>query len=721
MVAAGKASQSRQTCIAGALVIALLGLWVVTLYGAHLMRSDHQRQEFEQQRATLSIAVRTIERDLAGRQAALAVFAANLVPAAPADRVLLRQVLDRQVALAGLFPNGLSVTGPDGVALATMQAGLRSPERPPGGLTLAAPLRDAAGTTIGVVSGSIDAESPGLLAGITLPRDEVQGALLLVAPGASALLDRLVQGGAGPQHFTNPDGVQMVGAAMGVAGTPWHLVTWRPAVLAQAPLQPWQSGVLLAGVALTLFAGLLLWWLLRRSQALTPAGQPDRDQPYRALLEALPEAIVISRRGQRLYANPAAARLLGADSAAELVGQSIFDLLSPEALADLTAQRDLFHGLNEPFLLEVRSCKRDGTTFDAEIRGTPFLYQGQNAVLTVTRDVTARKTVQEEWRKLSLVVNQTPHSVVITDTAGRIEYVNEAFVQASGFGRGSVLGRDMSLLKSGKTPSETYRSLWTVLSDGRIWIGEFVNRRSDGREYIDAAIITPLRRPDGSISHYVSLQQDVTERVQLLEELRRHRDELEGLVTQRTAELTLARQQADLANNAKSRFLAAASHDLRQPLAALALYVGILKRPHGLPTAEVVDQIDRCVGQLSELLTDLLDLSKLDAGVVAPKLSDFALTDALRPLLSIYGAKARNKGLQLRCRASIVLVRTDVQWLSRLLGNLLDNAVEYTRQGGVLVACRRHQGRQWLEVWDTGVGIPPDQTSVVFEEFRQLG
>jgi CheY-like chemotaxis protein len=219
----------------------------------------------------------------------------------------------------------------------------------------------------------------------------------------------------------------------------------------------------------------------------------------------------------------------------------------------------------------------------------------------------------------------------------------------------------------------------------------------------------------------VALQQDVTERVQLLEELRQHRDELEGLVNQRTAELTLARQQADLANNAKSRFLAAASHDLRQPLAALALYVGVLKRPHGPQTADVVDQIEHCVGQLSELLTDLLDLSKLDAGVVAPKLSDFALADALSPLLSIYGAKARNKGLQLRCRTSIALVRTDVQWLSRLLGNLLDNAVEYTQHGGVLVAFRRHQGRQWLEVWDTGVGIPPDQTSVVFEEFRQLG
>ena len=479
-------------------------------------------------------------------------------------------------------------------------------------------------------------------------------------------------------------------------------------------------------LAVSVPAALVLGWLLRgqwlpqRAPAL--ARGPHSPEPDVSLLDSLPDAMTISRNGIRLYANTAAARLLGVPSAADLIGQSVFDWVNPEELSAFSTEPRLFDDVEAVGqTIPLRCFKRDGTPFLAEIQLIPISYRGEPAVLSVTRDVTVSKAAELQLRQLALAVEQNPHSVVITDTLGRVDYANEAFLAGSGYGLGQVLGQSMSLLSSGKTPKETYRALWAALDAGRVWSGEFVNRRRDGSDYIDSAIITPLRQPNGRVTHFVAVQQDVTERHRQEEELRQHRDHLEDLVAQRTAELATARTQAELANLAKSRFLAAASHDLRQPLTALALYVGILSQPIKSPDPDLVGSMQDCVNQLGELLTDLLDVSKLDAGVIAPQPVDFSIADLLLPLLNVHGAKAREKGLQLRWRASATLVRTDVQLLNRIVGNLIDNAIEYTSHGGVLLACRRRQGRQWLEVWDTGQGIPDDQTELIFEEFRQLG
>ena len=125
-------------------------------------------------------------------------------------------------------------------------------------------------------------------------------------------------------------------------------------------------------------------------------------------------------------------------------------------------------------------------------------------------DVSGRHASEDLLRKLSLAVEQSPESIVITNLAGEIEYVNEAFVRIAGYSREKLIGRNMSILQSGKTPRETYVELWDALSQGRHWTGDFINRREDGSEYVESAIITPLRQPDGHISHYVAVKADVT-------------------------------------------------------------------------------------------------------------------------------------------------------------------------------------------------------------------
>lgn len=187
------------------------------------------------------------------------------------------------------------------------------------------------------------------------------------------------------------------------------------------------------------------------------------------------------------------------------------------------------------------------------------------------------------------------------------------------------------------------------------------------------------------------------------------------------ADLIAAKREAEQANLSKARFLAAASHDLRQPLSALGIYVKMLGKSASAAEAPLLRNMTNCVANLSELLTDLLDLSKLEAGVVAAKVSTFSIPELLDSVLSAHIPVAAQKRLQLRCRYRSVNGETDPVLFSRIINNLIANAVRYTEHGGILVGCRKHQGKMWIEVWDSGIGIPPDKTGEIFEEFRQLG
>ena len=191
--------------------------------------------------------------------------------------------------------------------------------------------------------------------------------------------------------------------------------------------------------------------------------------------------------------------------------------------------------------------------------------------------------------------------------------------------------------------------------------------------------------------------------------------ELEQRVDERTREL-----QSAVA--AKSRFLAAASHDLRQPVAAMGLLVGLL-REQGATSAPsiMVDRIDEAVASLESLLKGLLDLSRLESGTVKPRLERVALQPLFDAIAAHERELAHEQSLQLRLRRTPLAVHADAVLLEQILRNLVSNGLRYTRRGGVLVTARlRHGGRVLLQVWDTGRGIPADQQSAVFEEFVQL-
>src|SRR5574337_1071381 len=240
--------------------------------------------------------------------------------------------------------------------------------------------------------------------------------------------------------------------------------------------------------------------------------------------------------------------------------------------------------------------------------------------------------------------------------------------------------------------------------------------------------VRSARLPDGGV---VTTYTDVTQSVQTEEALEAANELLEHRVAERTAELKrlnaeLARAKAvaEEANLSKTRFLAAASHDLLQPLNAARLYASSLSEGGaglgGEERADLARNVDLSLEAVEEILGALLDISRLDAGATKPEVTDVPVVEFMCLLDVEFAPLARGKGLDLKFVKTALAVRTDKRLMRRLLQNLVSNAVKYTPRGRVLIGCRRLAGALRIEVWDTGLGIPAEAQRAVFGEFQRL-
>ncbi len=236
------------------------------------------------------------------------------------------------------------------------------------------------------------------------------------------------------------------------------------------------------------------------------------------------------------------------------------------------------------------------------------------------------------------------------------------------------------------------------------------------------------RRPDGTVLEIatnpmpsggsVTVYTDVTERHAAAGALREANEALEARVAERTLALSDAKAEAERANLGKTRFLAAAGHDLMQPLQAARLFLSALSERIADPA---VARIDASLDSVEHLLGELVEVSKLDSGVTKPSFSDFRIADVLGPLREEFSLLARQHGLEFRAVSSSASVHSDPALLRRILQNLLANAVRYTGEGRVLIGCRRRGAMLSIEVWDSGPGIPEDRFPELFMEFFRLG
>lgn len=454
-----------------------------------------------------------------------------------------------------------------------------------------------------------------------------------------------------------------------------------------------------------------------------------REQEFRSLAEASPDHIIRYDTEQRIcYLSQQLTVMLDIINAAGAIGKRSQEIWPDGRFARIEQGVAQVIETGKPVSLELWVPVDPQQARYHQIYITPERDESGHIIgaLAFGRDVTELKQTEERIRQLSLAVEQSPGSILITDLEARIQYVNEAFLKQTGYRREEVIGNNPRLLKSGKTPRENYLTLWEALAHGQTWQGEFYNRRKDGSEYVEYAIISPLRNPDGEITHFVAVKEDITEKKRVAQELDAHRHHLQSLVERRTQELEAARQAAEAANVAKSAFLANMSHEIRTPMNAILGLTYLLRAEATPAQQDRLGKIDDAGKHLISIINDILDLSKIEAGKLQLEHSDFSLSAALDHVSSMLGEAARAKGLTIRIDTDAVpaWLRGDVMRLRQAVLNYASNAVKFTEHGHITLAAQvlEDSGDELLvrfTVSDTGIGIDPDNLARLFQPFAQ--
>ena len=339
-----------------------------------------------------------------------------------------------------------------------------------------------------------------------------------------------------------------------------------------------------------------------------------------------------------------------------------------------------------------------------------------------------RKVGESQVRKLSQAVEQSPESIVITNLQGQIEYVNDSFVRISGYRREELIGQNPKILQSGKTPAETYHAMWSALRQGDVWSGEFCNRRKDGSEYFEFVNVSPIREHDGSISHYVAIKEDVTEKKRMGRELDRHRHHLEAMVATRTAELEVERDRTAAAARVKGDFLANMSHEIRTPINAVMGFANLcLQLELPLRVRDYVSKISISAESLLGIVNDVLDVSKMEAGKLEMECIAFDFGEVLERVSNLFKQKAAEKGVELAIGSAPQVPERllgDPFRLAQVLINLMSNALKFTDTGSIsllveALASEDDTVTLSFAVRDTGLGMTPQQLGSLFTAFTQ--
>jgi two-component system CheB/CheR fusion protein len=306
-----------------------------------------------------------------------------------------------------------------------------------------------------------------------------------------------------------------------------------------------------------------------------------------------------------------------------------------------------------------------------------------------------------------------PDAMIIIDAAGIVRYANRQVSVLFGYAHEEIIDKSVEWLMPERFRRRHVGHREDYIRNVRVRpMGaglELFGRRQDGAEFPIEISLSPIQ--DGEAVLVAAAIRDVTYR---------KRAEAELIVARQVAEQ--ARERADRANSAKSRFLATASHDLRQPLQTLALLNGTLGRMvTDAESLQAVSQQEQAIGAMSRLLNALLDISKLESGTIKPESTEFSVARLFEELYQEFSRVAADKGLQLEIETSGDIAHSDPSLVEQVLRNLVSNAIKYTRQGLVRVRCLNDAPQIRVEVVDTGIGIPADQIPYIFDEFYQVG
>ena len=376
-----------------------------------------------------------------------------------------------------------------------------------------------------------------------------------------------------------------------------------------------------------------------------------------------------------------------------------------------------------------------------EVRTHPLPTGGfVNTFTDITERYRHAEALSESERWIRLITDHVPALIAYLNADLVYEFTNKVYEEWYCWPRGAMLGQSLREVHNEEHCRRLEPYIERALSGESVTF-EVAETNHNGQERYMLRSYVPNRQASGEVVGIFVLIRDITERRRTAEALHQAYQHLEQRVRERTAELTdlnaqlrceidermqmearlrEAKGEAEQANLSKTKFLAAVSHDLLQPLNAARLFTSALLEKRELAeSAALVRNVSNSLEDVESLLGTLVDISKLDAGVIKPDIAPFAVSELLENLAAEYHQIAGSEGLRLDFVASSALVRSDIQLLARILRNLLSNAIRYTTSGRILLGCRRHRQSLSIEVWDTGIGIAEDKLGEIFQEFKR--
>ncbi|MDP1910035.1 MAG: PAS domain S-box protein, partial [Hyphomicrobium sp.] len=407
--------------------------------------------------------------------------------------------------------------------------------------------------------------------------------------------------------------------------------------------------------------------------------------------------INIDERGVILAVNPAAERMFGYTHA-ELMGRNV-SCLMPEPhrgahdgyLARFLATRERkVIGINR----EVPGRRKDGTIFPLELAVSETVVAGHRSFTGILRDLTERNAARAQLQLLEKALQSAHNGVVIADTGGRIQWVNDAFTTLTGYSRKEAVGALTSILKSNRQGQPFYARLWQTIQAGQMWRGELENRRKDGTIYSEEMTITPVPDESGAITHFIAIKQDIAERKRL--------------------------------ERLKSEFVSTVSHELRTPLTSIRGSLGLLAGGAAgvLPAqAQALAQIaSNNSERLVRLINDILDIERIESGRLSFSLRPVQLAAVMRDAVAANQGYADGHGVAITLENALpeAKVLADPDRLNQVVTNLVSNAAKFSPKGEtVRVSVATHGRGVRISVADRGPGIADEFRARIFGKFSQ--
>ncbi len=483
------------------------------------------------------------------------------------------------------------------------------------------------------------------------------------------------------------------------------------------------------------------------------------EKKFRGLFEKSGDAILIIKNGIFVDCNQATIDMLGYKTKEEILNTHP-SKLSPEIQADgmesLEKAEDMMRIAikNGTHRFEWWHTKSDGESFPVEVLLTAITNKPEKKVIhTVWRDISVRKKAEKEVKKLLIAIEQSANIIMITDTAGRIEYTNPKFSEITSYTGQEVLGINPKILSAGTQAEKHYTNLWQTIAAGKTWKGEFHNKTKSGELFWEQATITPIKNEANKITNYLAIKEDITARKKSEQELLQKNQELQASEEEIRAaneelssttkalkdsnkELIIAKNKAEESDQLKTEFINNMSHEIRTPMNGILGFSSFLDSPDltNKEQKQYINIIQSSGNQLLRIIDDILEISELGTKQVKVTNKEVCLNNLLSEQFLIFDVKAKESKIQLHLKKGLPdkqsTILGDQTKLNKIVSNLLENALKFTANGFIefgyqIVATDRDfvgTGRDLslrIYVKDTGIGIKPESQKTIFDRFSQ--